>query len=73
VEIYSRTAVFPQDTLMLNVDSIGESLQIAATFGIRPSTDVREMQGGQFVYITDPDGRPVMFIEMKQVKLGVRS
>lgn len=73
MEVYSRSPAFSQDALMLNVDSIVASLQVAATFGIQAKMNVREMQDALFIYITDPDGRPVMLIEKKQKNLGVRS
>jgi predicted enzyme related to lactoylglutathione lyase len=63
VEVYKSTDVFSHDALMLNVDSISDALEIAARYGIKPTSAVREMTSARFVYITDPDGRMVLLIE----------
>ena len=65
MEVYTRSPAFSQDALMLNVDSIDVSLQVAAKFGIQAKTDARDMGDARFIYIADPDGRPLMLIEKK--------
>lgn len=65
MEVYIRSPAFSQDALMLNVDSIEAALNVVAGFGIQAAMDVRDMGDAKFVYIADPDGRPVMLIEKK--------
>lgn len=64
-EVYQWSESFPQDALMLNVDSISSTLEIAARYGIEPETEVRDVTDMKFIYIKDPDGRTVMLIEQK--------
>ncbi|MEK7187692.1 MAG: hypothetical protein AAB691_02510 [Patescibacteria group bacterium] len=65
MEIYAASPDFPKDALMLIVDSIETALQVASEFGIQATTDVSVLEDTKFVYITDPDGRPVLLIENK--------
>ena len=64
-EVYTRSDRFPQDTLMLCVDSIDTALEIAGRYGIKPQTQLSKGSDMDFIYITDPDGRPVMLIQNK--------
>mgnify|MGYP001602530872 CR=1 FL=1 len=66
MEVYQWSELFPHDALMLSVDSISNALGIAATYGIQPRTELREMPEMKFIYINDPDGRAIMLIEPNQ-------
>ena len=63
VEAYARSPAFPSDAIMVEVDSIDAALRAAEQFGVRPSAPAKVAGGLRFVYVTDPDGRPVMLIE----------
>lgn len=65
MEVYSWSESFPQDTLMIYVDSIPATLGVVAEHGIMPTSELKEMSNMKFVYIKDPDNRPVMLIERK--------
>lgn len=65
MEVYARSSAFPRDAIMLNVDSIEAALTVAAEFGIQATTDLKDAGDTRFLYITDPDGRPVMLVEKK--------
>lgn len=64
-EVYQRSESFPHDTLMLNVDSISNSLAVAIRYGLTSQTELRETADMKFIYIKDPDGRSLMLIEPK--------
>lgn len=65
VEIYQQSSRFAGDALMLEVESISQELAVAAMFNIKPKSDEKNNDDMKFIYITDPDGRDVMLIEMK--------
>jgi predicted enzyme related to lactoylglutathione lyase len=62
-ELYQRTKKFPQDTLMLAVDSIDEAIAVAREFGIVPLQEARLASGLKIAYISDPDGRPILLLQ----------
>ena len=64
-EIYAASQNFSQDALMLYVDSIPDALLVAKKYGIAPTTKIRETAVIDFIYITDPDARPLMLIQKK--------
>ena len=63
VEIYQRSAAFAADAVMIEVDSIDAALRAAAEFGSQPAAPPKDAGDFRFVYVADPDGRPVMLIE----------
>jgi hypothetical protein len=73
MEVYLRSTTFSQDAVMLYVDSLDVALQIAAGFCVQPATDVKEVGNEKFVYIADPDGRPVMLIEKNEKACAANS
>ena len=64
-EIYQSSPAYPDDALMLTVESISEVLDIAKTFDISPRGMIKETDEIRFIYITDPDGHDVMLVENK--------
>lgn len=65
LEIYTASANFDADALMVEVDSIAVAVEVASTYGVEPPREVKEAADMRFVYIRDPDGRPLMLIENK--------
>lgn len=63
-ELYKASLKYPEDALMIEVDSLADALLVCAEFGIAPGEPMRP--GAEFVYIVDPDGRSVMLVETKQ-------
>ena len=48
---------------MIEVDSIAAALGAVAAFGTKPAAPPKDAGDFKFVYVADPDGRPVMLIE----------
>jgi hypothetical protein len=65
VEIYQSSQQFPHDTLMLEVESLQLALEVALRHGVAPTCDIKDTPDMRFVYVTDPDARPLMLIEKK--------
>jgi hypothetical protein len=63
VEAYSKSSAFPSDAVMVEVDSIDAALRAVEQFEIRPMAAAKNAGEFRFVYVADPDGRPVMLIE----------
>ena len=63
VEAYARSAAFPRDAIMVEVDSIDAALEALVEFGTRPRIPLKMTGDMKFVYVSDPDGRDVMLIE----------
>lgn len=65
VELYTASAHFPRDAIMLIVDSIDVALAAVKEFGIEPKSEIKTSENKKFCYryITDPDGRDVMLIQ----------
>ena len=64
-EIYLRSNNFPNDALMLRVDSVEKALDKVRKLLTTELTGIHESEDGRFVYVEDPDGRPVMLLEHK--------
>ena len=65
LEIYQASENFSRDALMIEVDSIDVSLQRISEKDTLLD-EVKETQGMRFLYIEDPDDRPVMLLERKR-------
>jgi len=63
VEVYAKSKGFPTDAIMLSVTSLEKSLGIALALGSVQLTDIHEGESGRFLYVTDPDMRPVMLLQ----------
>jgi hypothetical protein len=63
VEAYAKSAAFPRDAVMVEVDSIEAALEALVEFGTRTRTALKVAGDMKFVYVSDPDGRDVMLIE----------
>ncbi len=64
VEIYTASPTFRRDALMVEVSSIEETLRNIESYGDWRK-DVVQRGDMKFVYVADPDGRPVMLLEKK--------
>jgi hypothetical protein len=64
-EVYQRSDAYSFDAIMVEVDSIDDSLKKVLLCGVSPKGEIRDVGEMKFVYITDPDGRDVMLIEKK--------
>lgn len=67
VEVYTKSDVFPEDAVMLSVDSIKDvlyALQVAG-FCVRIKAGVRDSVNMKLIYVFDPDDRPVLLLEKK--------
>ncbi len=65
LEVYSRSEAYHADAVMIEVDSIENSIRAVARFDPDPVYPIRGDSGFRFIYISDPDERPVMLIEKK--------
>ena len=64
VEIYKLgEGALAQDALMIEVESIGAVLEVCQRYEIKILSALRETPTMNFIYVADPDGRHVMFIE----------
>ena len=64
VEIYTASPTFRRDALIVEVSSIEETLRNIESYGDWHG-DVVHRGELTFVYVTDPDGRPLMLLEKK--------
>lgn len=63
LEAYAASDNFPDDALMLRVDSLSHTLSVATAAGAEILRPAKTQGTFQFAYIADPDGRPIMLIE----------
>lgn len=63
VELYQASENYPKDTLMLGVESLEKALEVCGTFSIFPVLGIKNVGSMRFVYVLDPDERPLMLIE----------
>lgn len=64
LEIYKRSDEYLRDAIMVQVESIELALEAVAKFGIFPNTNIIQAQDIRFIYVSDPDGRDVMLVEL---------
>lgn len=65
LEIYQRSDAFYQDAVMIAVDSIENAIKAIEKFDPDPIYPIKGDEGFRFIYVSDPDERPVMLIQKK--------
>jgi hypothetical protein len=66
VEVYARSAAFTGDAIMVEVDSLDAALTAVLDSGAAPKVGPKDAGAFRFAYVTDPDGRDVMLIEISR-------
>jgi hypothetical protein len=65
IEVYTKSATFSGDAVMVEVDSLDAALAAVLTPGDAPKAGPKDTGTFKFAYVADPDGRPVMLIETR--------
>jgi hypothetical protein len=66
LEIYPGSDAYSKDAVMIEVDLIETALKAIERFGSNPQYPIKGSGKSRFIYVFDPDERPVMLIEKKK-------